>query len=100
MNSNAVMRLVAGSVEISFGATGFFVSLLMLPASVFTVILSGVSVVMVTKGSYNSWTAARAESRLRPVARVFLWAGALAVVTILVLLAIFGSGAWPLAGFA
>ena len=100
LNGDSLMRLIAGGVETSFGVTGFFVSLMMLPSSVFTVILSGVSVVMVTKGAYNCWNAARYEPRLRPFSRLFLWGGPLFLGVVLVLLALYGAGAWPLAGFA
>ena len=99
LDSNALMRLVAGSVETCFGVIGFFVSVMMLPSTIFTVVLSGVSVIMVSKGAYNAWTAARFEPRLRLWARVFVWGGPLGLGVILVLLAVLGPAAWPLAGF-
>ena len=100
LDGNALARLVAGSVETCFGVIGFFVSVLMLPSTVFTVVLSGVSIVMVSKGTYNVWSASRIESRLRFWARLFIWGGPLALMIILILLALLGPGAWPLAGFA
>ena len=100
LDSNALARLVAGSVETCFGVIGFFVSVMMLPNSIFTVILSGVSIVMVSKGAYNAWTAARYENRLRLWARIFVWGGPIALFIILILLAVLGPSAWPLAGFA
>jgi len=100
LDGNALARLVAGSVETCFGVIGFFVSVLMLPSMIFTVILSGVSIVMVSKGTYNVWSASRVEPRLRLWGRLFIWGGPLAIMVTLVLLAVFGAGAWPLAGFA
>ena len=91
---------MAGAVETSFGVIGFFVSLMMLPSTVFTVILSGVSVVMVTKGAYNCWTAARFEPRLQLFARIFVFGGPVGLLGIMILLAIYGADAWPWAVFS
>ena len=100
LDGNALARLVAGSGETCFGVIGFFVSVMMLANSIFTVILSGVSIVMVSKGTYNAWTAARFEPRLRLWARIFVWGGPIGLFIILILLAVLGPGFWPLAGFA
>jgi len=100
LDSNEVAHLIAGGLETILGVIGFFVSLLMLSSTIFTVILSGVSMVMVTKGAYNCWNVSRYEPKLTLIAKIFVFGGPLSLLGILVLLAIYGPGAWPLAGFA
>lgn len=91
-------HVVAGAVRAVVGVICFAVALLYLPTTMATPVLAGVSLLMMTSGTYSLWRELREFPQKRTLVKVLIVAVVVAVVVPVVGVVVFGAGAFsPLA---
>jgi len=97
VDANDRAALLAAVARGGVGVLFVVVSMLFLPIHMLTPIMSGMGVLMTVTGSYACWRVGRAEPRMMPLARVFVWGLPLLCVAGFVYAFIVGPGAYSVA---